>query len=73
MTPHEFITSLFGEGWTESQLPVFAIMLSSMQEDARRYHEIREVLCRGTDWVAARADLMLADDQVDNARKEGLL
>ena len=73
MTPSEFITALFGDGWTEAQLPVFAIMISSMQEDAKRYHEIRDVLCRGTDWVAARAELMLADEQVDSARRSGLL
>lgn len=73
MTPTEFITALFGEGWTESQLPVFAIMISAMQDDAKRYHEIKEVLCKGTDWVAARADLMMADEQIDNARRAGLL
>ena len=73
MTPSEFITALFGEGWTEAQLPIFAIMISSMQEDAKRYHEIKEVLCKGTDWVAARADLMMADEQIDEARRAGLL
>jgi hypothetical protein len=73
MTPAEFITTLFGAGWTEDQLPVFANMISAMQEDALRYHEIREVLCRGTDWVASRADLTLADKQIDNARNAGLL
>lgn len=73
MTPSEFITALFGHGWSESQLPVYATMISAMQEDARRYHEIREVLCRGTDWVAARADLMQADEQIDSARRSGLL
>jgi hypothetical protein len=47
-------------------------MISSMQEDAKRYHEIRDVLCRGTDWVSARAELMLADEQIDEARRAGL-
>ncbi len=73
MTPSEFITALFGDGWTEAQLPIFAIMISSMQEDAKRYHEIREALCRGTDWVAVREDLMMADEQIDQARRAGLL
>ena len=71
MTPSEFITTLFGEGWTESQLPLLATMVAYMQEDARRYHEIREVLSRGTDWVASRADLMMSDEQIDRARKSG--
>jgi hypothetical protein len=48
-------------------------MISAMQDDAKRYHEIKDVLCKGTDWVAARADLMMADEQIDNARRAGLL
>lgn len=73
MSPDQFIDALFGSGWTEAQLPVFLEMLKKMQEDAQRYHEVRDTLARGDYWVADRASLNSVDDQVDAARQSGLL
>jgi hypothetical protein len=73
MTPHQFIDGLFGPGWTESQLPVFLDMLRTMQDDARRYHELREILARKNDWIADRKSLNSVDEYVDAARQSGFL
>ena len=73
MTPHQFIDGLFGPGWTEFQLPVFLEMLMKMQDDARRYHELREILARKNDFVADRAALNSVDEYVDAARQSGFL
>lgn len=73
MTPHQFIDGLFGPGWTEFQLPVFLEMLKKMQDDARRYHELREILARKNDFVADRAALNSVDEYVDAARQSGFL
>jgi hypothetical protein len=73
MTRDQFIDELFGLGWTDSQLPVFLEMLRKMQEDAKRYHELRESIARGSYWIADRASLNRVDDEVDAARQSGLL
>lgn len=74
MTPQEFIDALFGKGWTESQLPLFLVMLQQMEQDSKRYHEIRELLAGGDACYAAdRKALHEIDDVVDSARSRGLL
>ena len=69
MTPSEFITALFGEGWTEGQLPLFLNMLMRCQADAERYHELRDALAKGEDWIADRESLNSVDDHVDAVRQ----
>lgn len=44
MTPEQFITELFGEGWDERQLPVFLSMAERMSDDAQRYHVVRDYI-----------------------------
>jgi len=73
MTEVQFIDELFGPEWTYSQLPVFLEMLKKAQEDAKRYHELREHIAKGNYWIADRASLRIVDDEVDAARKSGLL
>jgi hypothetical protein len=73
MTRDQFIDELFGAGWTDSQLPVFFEMLKKTQEDAKRYYELREHIAKGNYWIADRASLRIVDDEVDAARKSGLL
>jgi hypothetical protein len=72
MTEVQFIDELFGPEWTYSQLPVFLEMLKKAQEDAKRYHELREHIARESNWVADRASLSMVDEMVDDARKSGL-
>ena len=70
MTPVDFIDGLFGEGWKPEQLPVFLEMLRRAQEDAKRYHELREELAKMRDeMVATRESLNKVDDQVDSVRQ----
>lgn len=73
MTPEEFITALVGEGWTLDQLPSFAVMIGQAQEDAKRYHEVRDHLasCSET-FITQRSDLCEIDRLVDSARLNGL-
>lgn len=74
MTPTEFIDAVFGKGWTESQLPLFVVMLKQMEDDAKRYHEVREVMAAGNaSYVADRKALYEIDSLVDQARNRGLL
>ena len=73
MNPEQFIDALFGPGWTEQQLPVFLEMVRRMQDDSRRYYEVREALAKGTYWIADRTSLNAVDDEVDAARHFGLL
>ena len=72
MTPEEFITGLFGEGWTESQLPVFLTMLMAAQEDAKRYYEIRDILA-GDRFIPSRKSLESVDDMADAGRYCGIV
>jgi len=74
MTPEEFITALFGEGWMPDQLPVFLTMLAQAQEDAKRYHEVRERLAfNWDDQFAGRSQLCEIDRLVDSCRANGLI
>lgn len=69
MTPEQFITALFGEGWKPEQLPVFLNMLMRVQEDAERYYELRDALAKGDELVANRKSLNSVDDFVDSVRQ----
>lgn len=73
MTKDQFIDALFGPGWTEAQLPVFLEMLRRMQEDAKRYYEVRDTIAKKNYWIADRESLNSVDDEVDAARQSGLL
>lgn len=74
MTPEEFINALFGEGWTQQQLPLFLHILKQMDEDAKRYHQVRDVMATGNaSYVADRKALYEIDALVDSARNRGLL
>ena len=71
MTPPEFITALFGEGWTQAQLPVFLEMLRRSQEDAQRYHELRDFMT-GQD-LPSREKMNEVDDYVDARRQSDIV
>ena len=73
MTPVQFITELFGDGWTHSQLPVFLVMLQQAQEDARRYHLVRDKIAEEGDIPGSQSDLRQIDIEVDEARQSGLI
>ena len=73
MTPVQFITELFGDGWTHSQLPVFLVMLQQAQEDARRYHLVRDKIAKDNEIPGSRSDLRQIDIEVDEARQSGLI
>ena len=74
MTPEEFITELFGSDWTEDKLPLFLVMLEQMEQDAKRYHEVREIMALGNaSYVADRKAIHEIDALVDSARNRGLL
>ncbi len=73
VTPEEFIDALFGEGWTQDQLPVFLEIVKGFDRDAKRYHEVRELLAsRPGSFVASRKELYEVDELVDKARLDGL-
>jgi hypothetical protein len=69
VTPEEFITALFGKGWTEAQLPLFLVMVQKFNEDSKRYHEIRELLTNRSGAIATREELNEFDDLVDEAAR----
>ncbi len=74
MTPEEFIDALFGKGWNNQQLPVFLHILKQMDEDAKRYHQVRDVMASGNaSYVADRKALYEIDELVDQARIRGIL
>lgn len=74
MTPEQFIDALVGEGWTLAQLPGFVLIIGQAQEDAKRYHQLREQLATKPDaFIASRSDLCEIDRMVDEARSRGFL
>lgn len=74
MTPEQFIDALVGEGWTLGQLPGFVLIIGQAQEDAKRYHELREQLANQPGaFIASRSDLNEIDRLVDEARSRGFL
>jgi hypothetical protein len=72
MTPDQFITELFGDGWEESQLPAFLAMAERMNDDAQRYHVVRDFM-RQTEFrmePRSREEYHEFDDVVDAKRFE---
>lgn len=72
MTPEQFITELFGEGWDERQLPVFLVMAERMSDDAQRYHVVRDYM-RNVEFreePRSREEYHEFDDVVDAKRFE---
>ena len=72
MTPEEFITELFGPGWTQEQLPAFLMILQKFDEDSKRYHQVREMMA-GNSFINTRKTLHEIDELVDQARRSGAL
>jgi hypothetical protein len=70
VTPAQFITDLFGDGWTEEQLPVFLEILRQTQHDALRYYVIRDAASGD---LSSQSDLRKFDIEVDKARQSGLI
>jgi hypothetical protein len=72
MTPDQFITELFGDGWEPSQLSTFLIMAERMSDDAQRYHVVRDFM-RQTEFrmePRSREEYHEFDDVVDAKRFE---
>jgi hypothetical protein len=42
MTPKDFVTELFGEGWKPAQLPSFLDAIKGWSEDSQRYYAVRD-------------------------------
>jgi hypothetical protein len=72
MTPKQFITELFGEGWKPSQLPAFVDTLKAWSEDAQRYYAVRD-FAKKLQWESEQRDRKQChefDDLVDAKRFE---
>jgi uncharacterized protein with von Willebrand factor type A (vWA) domain len=72
MTPEQFITELFGDGWESSQLPAFLAMAERMSDDAQRYHVVRDYM-KQTDFRVeprSREEYHEFDDVIDAKRFE---
>jgi hypothetical protein len=68
LTPDEFITALFGEGWTPEMLPVFLDMMKQMSADAQRYYIVRDNTfnIEFTNEPNSRENLAMFDNAIDN-------
>ena len=72
MTPKDFVTELFGEGWKPSQLPSFLDALKGWHEDSQRYYAIRD-FAKKLEWDTDprdRRECHEFDDHVDAKRFE---
>jgi hypothetical protein len=71
LTPEEFITALFGEGWSPEMLPIFLDMLKQMSADAQRYYIVRDNTfnIEFTDEPNSRDNLAMFDKAIDNLGK----
>jgi hypothetical protein len=72
MTPKDFVTELFGEGWKPSQLPSFLDALKGWHEDSQRYYAIRD-FAKKLEWDTDprdRRECHKFDDHVDAKRFE---
>lgn len=71
MTPEEFITALFGEGWSPEMLPIYLDMLKQMSADAQRYYIVRDNTfnIEFTDEPNSRDNLAMFDNAIDNLGK----
>jgi hypothetical protein len=72
MTPKDFVTELFGEGWKPSQLPSFIDALKGWSEDSQRYYAVRD-FAKKLEWrinPRDRKECHEFDDLVDSKRFE---
>ena len=72
MTPKDFVTELFGEGWKPSQLLSFLDAIKGWSEDSQRYYAVRDFAKKlewGTD-PRDRRECHEFDDLVDSKRFE---
>jgi len=72
MTPKDFVTELFGEGWKTSQLPSFIDALKGWHEDSQRYYAVRD-FAKKLEWridPRDRGECHEFDDLVDSKRFE---
>lgn len=70
MTESEFIDELFGEGWTQEQLPLFLEIVKQFDLDSKRYHQLRDMVASEFEenYIPTREELYEVDSMVDKAR-----
>jgi hypothetical protein len=68
LTPEQFITALFGEGWTPEMLPVFLETMKQLSADAQRYYIVRDNTfnIEFTNEPNSRENLVMFDNAIDN-------
>ena len=72
MTPKDFVTELFGEGWKPSQLTSFLDAIKGWSEDSQRYYAVRD-FAKKLEWrinLRDRRECHEFDDLVDSKRFE---
>jgi len=72
MTPKDFVTELFGEGWKPAQLPSFLNAIKGWSEDSQRYYAVRD-FAKKLEWRIEprdRTECHKFDDFVDSKRFE---
>jgi len=72
MTPKDFVTELFGEGWKPSQLNSFLDAIKGWSEDSQRYYAVRD-FAKKLEWrnnPRDRGECHEFDDLVDSKRFE---
>ena len=72
MTPKDFVTELFGEGWKPSQLTSFLDAIKGWSEDSQRYYAVRD-FAKKLEWriyPRDRGECHEFDDLVDSKRFE---
>jgi hypothetical protein len=72
MTPKDFVTELFGEGWKPSQLTSFLDAIKGWSEDSQRYYVVRD-FAKKLEWrinPRDRGECHEFDDLVDSKRFE---
>jgi hypothetical protein len=72
MTPKDFVTELFGEGWKHSQLTSFLDAIKGWSEDSQRYYAVRD-FAKKLEWRIEprdRTECHKFDDLVDSKRFE---
>ena len=72
MTPKDFVTELFGEGWKPSQLNSYLDAIKGWSEDSQRYYAVRD-FAKKLEWrinPRDRGECHEFDDLVDSKRFE---
>jgi hypothetical protein len=72
MTPKDFVTELFGEGWKPTQLTSFLDAIKGWSEDSQRYYAVRD-FAKKLEWRIEprdRTECHKFDDLVDSKRFE---